>query len=272
MNIPLALRHKSVRLSPREAARRASDPFSRHGTAGHPVSSGERFRQVSSDARHRDARARRAGDRRGSGKRDPFVRKPRFEIVARLKAIHGRAPVDVGRARIILIACAAAVLHPVPIFRLGIPACSARPRRAHTGHLTGSACDWKRSALSRRIREGFAPRSSNWVTPRAVGIAADQMRAAMRGTNGARPGAVLDIEAPCGGTPGRNGGTPASGSDRACLGLTRRRRRRACRPRPGTPPTWLACRLRPRPWTSRATRPRLRRLPPSPAPRRADPG
>ncbi len=109
-------------------------------------------------------------------------------------------------------------------------------------------------------------------TPRAVGIAADQMRAAMRGTKGARPGAVLDIEAPCGGTPGRNGGTPASGSDRACLGLTRRRRRRACRPRPGTPPTWPACRLRPRPWTSRATRPRLRRLPPSPAPRRADPG
>lgn len=166
MNIPLALRHKSVRLSPQEAARRVSDPFSRHGTAGHPVSSGMRFRQVSSDARHRDARARRAGDRRGSGKRDPFVRKPRFEIVARLNAIHGRAPVDVGRARIIVIACAAAVLHPVRIFRLGIPACSARPRRAPTGHLTGSACDWKRSARSRRIREGFAPRSSNWAPRR----------------------------------------------------------------------------------------------------------
>lgn len=157
MNIPLALRHKSVRLSTREAARRASDPFSRHGTAGHPVSSGVRFRQVSSDARHRDAGARRAGDRRRSGKRDPFVRRPRCQIVARLNVIHGRAPVDVGRARIIVIACAAAVLHPVPIFRLGIPACSARPRRAPTGHLTGSACDWKRSALSRRIREGFAP-------------------------------------------------------------------------------------------------------------------
>lgn len=161
MNIPLALRHKSVRLSPREAARRASDPFTRDRTPGHSVSSGGRSGQIFSDARHRDAGARRAGDRRQSGKRDPFVRRPRCKIVGRLNAILGRGPVDVGRAGIIVIACAAEVLHPVPIFRIGIPACSARPRRAPTGHLTGSACDWKRSALSRGIREGFAPRSSN---------------------------------------------------------------------------------------------------------------
>jgi hypothetical protein len=54
--------------------------------------------------------------------------------------------------------------------------------------------------------------------------------------------------------------------------VTRPRRRRACRPRPGTPATSPSCRPRPRPSTSRAPPPRPRRPPPSPRLRRADPG
>jgi hypothetical protein len=43
-----------------------------------------------------------------------------------------------------------------------------------------------------------------------VGIAADLMLAALHDAQGARPGAVLDIEALYGGTPGRGCGTPKS--------------------------------------------------------------
>ncbi|MEE7449772.1 hypothetical protein MRF4_19220 [Methylobacterium radiotolerans] len=157
-----------------------------------------------------------AGD---PGTRAPFVREHRCAIAERLDAIHRRGPVDVSRDRFVVVAprgqtqryvqcifqdrdtrmlCEAAsgAYGPPGRRRLRLDA-AARQALAALGYVQADPA------------ENFA-RLVELGTPPDMGIAADLMLAALHDAYGARPGTVLDIEAPHGGTPGRGCGTPES--------------------------------------------------------------
>jgi hypothetical protein len=157
-----------------------------------------------------------AGD---PGTRAPFIREHRCAVVERLDAIHRRGPVDVSRDRFIVVAphgqaqryvqcifqdrdtrmfCEAAsgAYGPPGRRRLRLDA-TARQALAALGYVQADPAE----NFSRLVELGSPP---------DTGIAADLMLAALHDAYGARPGDILDIEDPHGGTPGRGCGAPES--------------------------------------------------------------
>ena len=148
-----------------------------------------------------------------------FVREKRCAVAERLAAIHSSGPIDVSRDRFIVVAphgqpqryvqcifqdrdtrmfCEAAsgAYGPPGQRRLRLDA-SARQALSALGYVQADPA------------ENFA-RAVDLGAPPDLDIAADLMLATLHDVYGARPGAVLDIEAPHGGRPGRGCGTPES--------------------------------------------------------------
>lgn len=153
------------------------------------------------------------------GGRTLFIGEHRCAIAERLEAIHRRGSITVSRDRFIVL-----TLHAHPqryvqcIFQNRDMQMLCEAASGAYGPPGGDRLRLNASALAALAalhfvqdgpRENFA-RIVELGDPPDVGIAADLMLATLHDAYGARPGAVLDIAAPRGGTLGRGCGTPGS--------------------------------------------------------------
>ncbi|XYD10642.1 hypothetical protein R1A27_09355 [Methylobacterium sp. NMS12] len=151
--------------------------------------------------------------------RAQFIRENRCAVAERLDAIHRHGPVDVSRDRFIVVALHGQEQRYVQcIFqdrdtRMFCEAASGAYGPPGGSRLRLDATARAALAALRYVQADPAENFARLVelgTPPDLGIAADLMLAALHDAYGARPGDVLDIEAPYGGTPGRGCGTPES--------------------------------------------------------------
>lgn len=158
-----------------------------------------------------------AGPASASG--DSFVRRHRCAVVARLDAIHRRGPVDVSRDRFIVVSLRDQPQRYVQcIFedrdtRMFCEAASgAYGPSGERGLRLGASVREALRALrfvQDNPRENYS-RTVDLGDPPDLGIAADLMLSALHEAYGAHPGSELQIEAPNGGNPQTDCGTPVS--------------------------------------------------------------
>lgn len=150
---------------------------------------------------------------------ESFVRRHRCAVVARLDAIHRRGPVDQSRDRFIVVSLRDQPQHYVQCMfgdrdsRMFCEAASgAYGAAGESGLRLGASAREALRALrfvQDNPRENYA-RTIDLGDPPDLGLAADLMLSALHEAYGARPGSELQIEAPKGGNPETECGTPVS--------------------------------------------------------------
>jgi hypothetical protein len=150
---------------------------------------------------------------------DSFVRRHRCAVVARLDAIHRRGPVDESRDRFIVVSLRDQPQHYVQCMfadRDSRMFCEAASGAYGPSGESGLRLDAPAREALRALRfvqdnprENYA-RTIDLGDPPDLELAADLMLSALHEAYGAHPGSELQIEAPKGGKPETECGTPVS--------------------------------------------------------------